>query len=201
MPFCQKLGGNNKKVGNDRNNSTDRDCLTSKQTEYIYKKVELCSLINKDTIKEEIDFDIELDKMDEYNGDKNLYRELIVKNASKIESTLSPMEQWSILSNVINYVQYSKNVKNFHGMKIKPINNNKISKGTKNRNIDESSLRVNLACTSDISMEEYLDKYEGVKSETLNTTRFDENSDSSMTYLGISDMTQGDNLAVEESFR
>ena len=33
-------------------------------------------------------------------------------------------------------------------------------------------------------MEEYLDRYEGVKSEILNTTRFDENSDSSMTYLG-----------------
>ena len=98
------------------------------------------------------------------------------------------MEQWSILSNVINYVQYSKNPKNFHAMKIKPINYRKISKGTKNRNIDESSLRVNLACTSDRSMEEYLNRYEGVKSEILNTTRFDENSDLSMTYLGRSNM-------------
>ena len=51
----------------------DRDCLTSKQTEYIYKKVELGSLINKDTIKEEIDLDIELDKMDNYNRDENPY--------------------------------------------------------------------------------------------------------------------------------
>ena len=135
--FCQKLGGNNKKVGNDRNNSKDRNCLTSKQTEYIYKKVELGSPINKDTIKEEIDLDIELDKMDNYNGDENPYRELIVNNASKIESTLSLMEQWSILSNVIIYVQYSKNLKNFHAMKIKPINNRKIGKGTKNRNIDK----------------------------------------------------------------
>ena len=85
------------------------------------------------------------------------------------------MEQWSILSNVINYVQYSKNPKKFHAMKIKPINNRKISKGIKNRNIDKSSLRVNLACTSDRSVEEYLDRYEGVKSEILNTTRFEYN--------------------------
>ena len=99
--------------------------------------------------------DIKLDKMDDYNGDKNSYRELIFNNASKIESTLSPMEQWSSLSNVINYVQYSKNPKNFHAMKIKPINNRKISKGTKKRNIDKSLLRVNLVCTSDRSMEEY----------------------------------------------
>ena len=126
---------------------------------------------------------------------------MIVNNASKIESTLSPMEQWSILSNVINYVQYSKNPKNFHAMKIKPINNRKISRGTKNRNIDKSLLRVNLVCTSDRSMEEYLDRYKGVKSEILNTTRFDENSDLSTTYLGRSNMTQGDNLAIEEMFQ
>ena len=30
--------------------------------------------------------------------------------------------------------------------------------------------------------EEYLDVYEGIQSETLNTTRFDENSDLSTTY-------------------
>ena len=49
-------------------------------------------------------------------------------DAGKVESTLSQMEQWSILSNVINYVQYSKNPKNFHAMLIKPINKNKINK-------------------------------------------------------------------------
>ena len=57
---------------------------------------------------------------------ENPYRELIVNNAGKVETTLSQMEQWSILSNVINYVQYSKNPKNFHAMLIKPINKNKI---------------------------------------------------------------------------
>ena len=62
-------------------------------------------------MKEEIDPDVELDKMDDNSGDKNPYRELIVNNVGKIESTLSQMEQWSILSNVINYVQYSKNPK------------------------------------------------------------------------------------------
>ena len=75
-----------------------------KHMEYIYKKVKLCSLINKDTIKEEIDPDTELDRMDDNSGDKSPYRELIVNNAGKIENMLSQMEQWSILSNVINYV-------------------------------------------------------------------------------------------------
>ena len=71
-----------------------------KQSEYIYKKVELGSLINKDIIKEEIDPDIELDRLDDNSRDKNPYRELIVNNAGKIETMLSKMVKWSILNNV-----------------------------------------------------------------------------------------------------
>ena len=68
------------------------------------------------------------------------------------------MEQWSILSNIINYVQYSKAPNNFHDMTIKHVNiNNRINKRTKNENIDESSLRVDLASISDELREEYLD--------------------------------------------
>ena len=190
MPFCQKLGGSNKEGENIRNKSRDRNCLTPKQTEYIYKKVELGSLINKDMIKEEINSEEELDKIDDNSGDENLYRELIVNNVGKVENTLSQMEQWSILSNVINYVQYSKISKNFHNVTIKSINNNnRINKKAKNENIDEFSLRVDLASFSDELREEYLDKYEGITSEILNTTRFDKNSDLSTTYLGKSYMT------------
>ena len=133
MPFSQKLGGNSKKVELDRNDSLGKDCLSSKQTEYIHKKVELGNLINKNTMKEEIDPDIKLDRMDNNSRDENPYRELIVNNAGKIENTLSQMEQWPILSNVINYVQYSKSPKNFHAMSIKPINRNKVSVGRKEK--------------------------------------------------------------------
>ena len=140
LPFCQKLGENDKKGGDIRNNSRDRNCLTTKQTKYIYRKVELGSIINKDVIKEEIDSDVELDKTDD-NGDENLYRELIVNNVSKKENTLSQMEQWSILHNIINYVQYSKTPKNFHDVIIKPVNNSRINNRTKEENIDESSYK------------------------------------------------------------
>ena len=56
---------------------------------------------------------MELDRIDNKSGDENLYKELIVNNAIKVEKDLSQMEQWSILSNIINYVQYSKNQKDF----------------------------------------------------------------------------------------
>ena len=90
--------------------------MTPQQTDLHTKKVELGSLINKNMIKEELDADTELDRMDDNSGDENPYKELIVNNVYKTESALSQMEQWLILSNVINYVQYSKKPKNFHSM-------------------------------------------------------------------------------------
>ena len=48
--------------------------------------------------------------------------------------------------------------------------------------------------------EEYLDVYEGIQSKIVNTKRFDENSDLSMTYLGISNKAKNDKLKAEESF-
>ena len=107
-----------------------------------------------------------------------------MNNAGKIEHTLSQMEQWSILSNVINYVQYSKNPKNIHVMPVRSTNKNKTNIGSKQGKKDRPMLEVSLVGTSDKLIEEYLDRYEGVKSEILVTTRLDENSDLSMTYLG-----------------
>ena len=53
-----------------------------------------------------------------------------------MDTTLSQMEQWVILSNVKNYVQYDKNPKNFHNMCVKPINKmkNKV-KGIKEKGL------------------------------------------------------------------
>ena len=84
-----------------------------KQRKYIYKKVELGSLINKETLKEEIDLDAELDRVDDDSRDENPYKELIVNNTIKVESALSQMEQWSILSNVINYYNTVRTPKTF----------------------------------------------------------------------------------------
>ena len=55
----------------------------------------------------------QLSKIDDTNGETNPYQELVVNNAEKIEPLMTQMEQWSILSNVLNYVQHSR----FHSMK------------------------------------------------------------------------------------
>ena len=103
--------------------------MPSTPTDRFYiQKVELGSLINKSTIKEELEADIELDRMDDNSGDENPYREFIINNIYRVETVLPQMEQWSILSNVKNYVQYNKDPKNFHSIMIRPVKCNKIVK-------------------------------------------------------------------------
>ena len=55
----------------------------------------------------------QLSKIDDTNGGTNQYQELVVNNAEKTEPLMTQVEQWSILSNILNYVQHSR----FHSMK------------------------------------------------------------------------------------
>ena len=49
--------------------------------------------------------------------------------------------------------------------------------------------------------EEYLDVYEGIQSDVVSSSRFNENSDISTTYLGKIECKEGqDKLKAEESF-
>ena len=48
--------------------------------------------------------------------------------------------------------------------------------------------------------EQYLDMYDGVKSEMFSTKKFDENSDLSTAYLGMINMTRLDKIKAEVSF-
>ena len=152
-------------------------------------------------MENEIDSDAELDKVDNESRDENPYKELIVNNAIKMDGAILQMEQLSILSNIIKYVQYNKNPKDFHVMTIKPVNNKRLNLISKDRNEDDMSFRVDLTDAPNGSNEEYLDRYEGVTSEILNTTRFDENTDLSTTCIGKLRMTRGDKLNVEERFQ
>ena len=48
--------------------------------------------------------------------------------------------------------------------------------------------------------ERNLDVYKGIQSEILSTTRFDENSELSTTYLGKADRSKNNKIKAEESF-
>ena len=107
MLLGSKLGKEVDERINSKGENRENRYLTVKQTNYIYRKVESENLINESTVRQEIDQDTELDKWMTQMATK-----LIMNNAGKIESTLSQMEQWSVLSKVINYIQYDKHPKN-----------------------------------------------------------------------------------------
>ena len=95
----------NTKIGGPVKYAKDKEiiCLTKDQTRHIYKKVELEGIVNIDTIKQEIGED-KLGK-DNIDDDKvNPYCNIIINNIDKENVITSQMEQWSILSNMVNYV-------------------------------------------------------------------------------------------------
>ena len=134
--------------------------------------------------------------MDSRNGELNPYRELIVNNAEKLEPPMTQMEQWSILSNVLNYIQHSKFNSMNHSLSVKPVSRYKIKpdKGKEFREVDFGTVPQNL-------QEKYLDVYEGIQSDIVSSSRFDENSNISTTYLGkIEHKESLDKLKAEELF-
>ena len=48
-----------------------------------------------------------------------------------VETILSQMEQWSILSSVVSYVQYDKQPKNFQNLNVSAINKDKYKRNLK----------------------------------------------------------------------
>ena len=61
-------------------------------------------------------------------------------------------------------------------------------------------LELDFGQMPDILREEYLDVYNGIQLKIINTTRFDENSDLSTTYLGRADRSKNNKIKAEESF-
>ena len=122
---------------------------------------------------------------------------MIVNNAEKIEPLLTQMEQWSILSNTLTYIQYHRHPKNYHSLGFSAVNKCGKNLCTK---VERDILELDFGPTTDILREEYLDVYEGIQSEILNTTRFDKNSDLSTTYLGKADRSKNSQIRMEEFF-
>ena len=68
------------------------------------------------------------------------------------------------------------------------------------KEVDSQVTEIDFGDTPDKLKGEYSDMYEGVKSEVLGTTKFDENSDLSTTYFGKINMTRLDKIKQKKSF-
>ena len=191
LPLDSRIGGQSRD-----GHPTVGQYLTRDQARHTYKKVETGEIINVDMVKHEIEQEKQLSRMDNDSGEVNPYRELVVNNAEKIEMQKTQMEQWSILSNLLKYVQHSRFNTMSHSLNIKPVNRYKVKP-----NEEKEFREVDFGTNSQNLQDEYLDVYEGIQSDIVSSSRFDENSDISMTYLGKIGQEESQNkLKAEESF-
>ena len=146
-------------------------------------------------IEQEIEQEKQLNKIDDTSREINPYQELIVNNAEKIEPLMTQMEQWSILRNVLNYVQHSRLPSMNHTLYIKAVNKYKHKPNTDDREFK----KLDFGTTPQKLQEEYTNVYEGIHSEIVSSNRFDENSNLSTMYSGRVDK-KDQQLKVEESF-
>ena len=188
LPLDSRIGRQN------RDSPTVGQYLTRDQMRYIYNKVETGEIINTNMIQQEIEQEKQLDKIDDSSGETNPYSEIIVNNAEKIELLMTQMEQWSILSNIMSYVQHTKFNSINNTLNVKALNRYK-SKPDADRQFEE----LDFGATPQILQEEYMDIYEGIHSDIVSSNRFDKNSGISTTYLGKTESNR-DKLKAEESF-
>ena len=71
------------------------------------------------------------------------------------------MEQWSILSNLVNDIQYNRHPKNFHNLDIKAVNQ-KYHKRRPNTKEERQMLELDFGDMSEKLRGEYLDIYKGI---------------------------------------
>ena len=121
-PLNANISGQTKPVNNKKTKY-----LTEDPAQHIYKKVESGSIINIDTIKQEMDQD--LYRFNDTDGEINPYCKIIVNKAKRDDTILSQIEQWWILSNVVNYIQYDRHSNNIYNLDIKAIDQKTIRIG------------------------------------------------------------------------
>ena len=121
----------------------------------------------------------------------------MVNNAEKVEPLMTQMEQWSILSNVLNYVQHGKFHSIRHILDIRAVNKYKHKLNTEGdrefRELDHGTMPLKLH-------KEYMDIYAAIQSGIVSATRFNENFYLTTTYLGRIDKESKNKLRAEESF-
>ena len=82
------------------------------------------------------------------------------------------MEQWSILSNIVNYIQYERHPMNFHNLNIRAVSKERYKRKLSTEKEEERHmLELDFGETPEQLKEEYLDVYKGIQLEILSTTR------------------------------
>ena len=181
LPLKSKTGG---KVTYMQNK--DDICLTERQADYVYEVVEKGNMINTKTMTSEIT----------QNQDNNPYKRVVL---NKIPESCPEMKNWSIFSDNVRYIQHDKMMTQNLNFDTLDYRNHK-GLYLQLREEPLLSLDIDFGLYPDVTKARYLDVYEDVYAEMVCTSKFDENSDLSMTYLGQKDMTRSTRIKADERF-
>ena len=174
LPLKSKTGGKVTYVQNK-----DDICLTERQAEYVYEAVEKGNIINAKTMTNEITQD---------QGDKP-YKRVVLNNVYKIPEKCPEMKNWSIFSDNIRYIQHDKmTTQNLDFDTLDYRNHKDLYFQLKDEK--RETLDVDFGLCPDMTKAKYLDVYEDVYAEMVYASKFNENSDLSMMYLGQTKMTR-----------
>ena len=172
-------------------------CLTKEQMKQIYDKIELGE-------------EVKIRKLDQCNtpispkqvsftNDVNQYEKALLSDRNMRRSN-SQMEHWSILSDNIVYVR-SEDSDIMNGIDIKLIDYREHKRMYRKMGKEGGEwLDIDFRESPEIMRSRYMDVYDDIYAEVVTTSRFDENVDLSMTYLGRIDMKREEVMKAEESF-
>ena len=132
-------------------------------------------------------------------NDVNQYEKALLCDRNVRRSNLQ-MEQWSILSDNIVYVRpEDSDIMNGNNIKLIDYREHKRMYKKMGKEGGEQ-LHIDFGESPEIMKSRHMDVYDDIYAEVVMTSRFDENVDLSMTYLGRIDMKREEVMKAEESF-
>ena len=184
------------KVGFQREISDQ--CLTKEQTKQIYDKIELGEMVE---IRKLDWCNVSISpKQATFTNDVNKYEKALLSDRNMKRGSNSQIKQWSILSDIIVYVR-SEDRDIMNGIEIKPIDYREHKRKYRKMGKEGAErLEIDFGESPEIMKRRYMDVYDDTYAEVVTTSRFDENVDLSMTYLGRIDMKREEVMTAEESF-
>ena len=184
LPLKSKTGG---KVTYMHNKESL--CLTERQANHVYKGMEKGNMINTKTMTSEMT----------QNQDDNPYKRVVLNNIYKIPESCLEMKNWSIFSDNVRYVQHDQTTgQNLNFETLDYRNHKDLYLQLKEEPL--LSLDIDFGLYPDATKARYLDVYEDVIAEMVCASKFDENSDLSMMYLGQTNMTRSTRIKAKERF-
>ena len=182
--------------------NSNKACISHELTNLRYNEVENNDVLRIETMKQELcvpekkENQIELDKEQE----KNPYETLLIQGIE--EEELKPghmqMVKWSVLSDVVKHVQYSQYSIIHYKLEVKAPGERCGTKLFKTlQDVERQIKKISFDLNTESLKQDYLDTFEGIKSDVMYTTQYEENSEIGKTYLGVTKMRRQDELKAE----